>query len=382
VLAGARGGLVAALGAAAAAVAHVVHPHGPADDLALLAAALVVGELLVLRLEDRDAVPLSFAVLVVLAAAFDAGAYALTVLPALLVVHVVLPAAGGRLRVVRLVDRVAVAAATFAAYRAVVAFMPHDESVASVLASLAAAATAQVGADVAVRAVTGSPPRPSVRWRLAWLAVASSGILMAVGYRGVGGAGDIGLWGPLLFASPLLATWYAFDRLESATSAYRQTIEALAMAPEFGGLVAPGHAQRVGTLAVAVGREVGLAEADLADLERAALLHHLGQVTQDDPEVAGRPDPADVAAVTSAMLRDIRPLAAAGEIVGGDTDDEDRRVAAQILRIASAYDDLTSLDGTTSPVALETLRSAPPYVYDGALIEALARVVEDDRAPV
>ena len=76
---------------------------------------------------------------------------------------------------------------------------------------------------------------------------------MAIGYRGVDGMGEVGIWGPLLFSTPLLAAWYAFERLDSATRAYRQTIEALAMAPEFGGIVPPGHSQRVAVLVVGDG---------------------------------------------------------------------------------------------------------------------------------
>jgi hypothetical protein len=202
----------------------------------------------------------------------------------------------------------------------------------------------------------------SARGRLAWLAVASSGMLMAIGYRGVDGKGDVGIWGPLLFATPLLAAWYAIERLDAATTAYRQTIESLAMAPEMGGLVPPGHAQRVAALAVAMGDQLGLQPEELNDLEMAALLHHLGEVTLDDPEVAGRPDSQHVAEVTSDMLREIRPLVAAGDIVAGDGDEPDRRLAVQVLRLASEYDDLTTGDGTPADVALETLRSAPAFV--------------------
>src|SRR6202008_2034965 len=156
------------------------------------------------------------------------------------------------------------------------------------------------------------------------------------------GRGDVGIWGPLLFATPLLAAWYAFERLDSATLAYRQTIESLAMAPEMGGLVAPGHARRVAELAVAMGGQLGMTHTDVEDLEMASLLHHLGQVTLDDPEVAGRPEAHDVAVVTGSMLREIRPLAGAGDIVSGDSEVPGRRLAAQVLRLASEYDDLTA----------------------------------------
>jgi len=110
----------------------------------------------------------------------------------------------------------------------------------------------------------------------------------------------------------------------------------------------------------------------------AALLHHLGQVTIDEPEPDARPTPAsEVASVTSAMLREIKPLAAAGDIVAGDAAEPRRRVAVQILRLASDYDDLTSRDSMGGDAAIETLRSAPGYVYEEKVLTALERVVNE-----
>jgi len=199
---------------------------------------------------------------------------------------------------------------------------------------------------------------------------------MAIGYRGVDGRGAVGIWGPLLFSTPLLAAWYAFERLDAATLAYRQTIEALAMAPEFGGIVPPGHSRRVATLSSSMAAVLGVSAHDGDDLEMAALLHHLGQVTIDEPEDIVRGiSPAEVASVTSTMLREIKPLAGAGDIVAGDASDPRRRVAVQVLRVASDYDDLTARDGNNSDVAIETLRSAPGYIYDDKVLTALERVI-------
>jgi hypothetical protein len=110
------------------------------------------------------------------------------------------------------------------------------------------------------------------------------------------------------------------------------------------------------------------------------MLHHLGQVTMDEPEDPARPIPAsEVAAVTGEMLREIKPLAAAGDIVAGEASAPRRRVAVQILRVASDYDDLTIRDGGDADVAIETLRSAPGYVYDPKVLSALERVVSSGR---
>src|SRR4029078_9918992 len=55
----------------AAATVHVAHPHSAAGGAVLLAAGAVLGELLVLRLDDGTGLPLSYAVLLVLVACFE-----------------------------------------------------------------------------------------------------------------------------------------------------------------------------------------------------------------------------------------------------------------------------------------------------------------------
>jgi response regulator RpfG family c-di-GMP phosphodiesterase len=110
---------------------------------------------------------------------------------------------------------------------------------------------------------------------------------------------------------------------------------------------------------------------ELNDLQMASLLHHLGQVMLDDPNESQK----DVATVTGAMLREIRPLAGAGDIVAGDPEDPRRKLAAQILRLASQYDDLTVRDHVAGELALETLRSAPGYVYEPRVVTSLERVL-------
>ena len=373
-----RVGLVCALGLVAGAVAHLVDPGGRADALTFLAAGLVLGELLILRLEDRGTLPLSYAVLVVLASSFGVREYAAAVLGAELVsILLRITDRSRKWRLAIFVVRMAVAAATYAAYEGAWHAVGEREKVAPVLIALAAAAAAQLVVDVVVSKLLRLGASFSARGRLAWLAVASSGMLMAIGYRGVDGNGRVGIWGPLLFSTPLLAAWYAFERLDSATRSYRQTIEALAMAPELGGMVPPGHAERVATLASAMGELLGLSAPEVRDLEMAALLHHLGQVTLDHPVDERGVDGAEVTAVTGAMLREIRPLVAAGEIITGDVEDARRRLAVQALRLASEYDDLTVRDSVPGDLAVESLRSAPSYVYDERVVVALERALHD-----
>ncbi len=373
---GRRVGTVCLLGLIAGMAAHLADPNGRADALTFFAAGLVLGELLSLRVEDRGALPLSYAVLVVLASSFGLREFTVAVLGAELVsILLRITDRNATWRIKIFVVRMSVAAATYGAYRLAWHLVGQREEVGTVLGALAIAALAQVVVDAGASRLLHLGGSFSARGRLAWLAIASSGMLMAIGYRGVDGGGRVGIWGPLLFSTPLLAAWYAFERLDSATRSYRQTIEALAMAPELGGMVPPGHAERVATLATAMGEHLGLTTADVRDLEMAALLHHLGQVTLDDPVDAHGSDPAEVTTVTGSMLRAIRPLVGAGEIVAGDVDDPKRRLAVQALRIASEYDDLTVRDHVSGDLAVESLRSAPSYVYDERVVVALERVL-------
>jgi hypothetical protein len=375
--------LVVVAGLVVAAIARIVDPSGSGGARVCLAVGLVIGGLLVVRLENGTAVPLSYAVLLVLASSFRAPEFAVVVVGAELIsVALRIAYRSPEWRPEIMVERLVVAAATIAVYDGVRALTHHDETVAAVLLTLTAAAVAQVVVDLAARWVLRLQPAFTPRARLAWLAIASSGMLMAIGYRGVNGNGQVGIWGPLLFSTPLLAAWYSFERLDSATRAYRQTIESLAKAPEFGRLVPPGHSQRVAALSGAMAGTLGLPGPVTSDLELAALLHHLGQVTIDEPEDREHGiAPAEVALVTSTMLRDIKQLAGAGDIVAGDADDPRRRIAVQVLRVASEYDDLTARDNNEANVAIETLRSAPGYVYDERVLAALERVIRDGRVP-
>jgi hypothetical protein len=382
----------------AAATVHVAQPHSTAGGAVLLAAGAVLGELLVLRLDDGTGLPLSYAVLVVLVTCFAPVAAAALVLGAELVAFVV------RVEPIRLVSRVwiafrriAVAAGALGAYRVARHALGSRGHLGAALGALAVAVVAALVVDELFRLAVRGRSGLAGRGRVAWAGLGSCAVLMAVGYGGVNGRGDLGVWGPLLFSIPLLGTWYSFERLDSISRTYRQTIEALAMAPELGGVVRSGHAERVAALAVAIGRELELDDVNVGDLETAALLHHLGQVTLDEPRPGARVDLREVATVTAALLREIEPLHAAAEIVAGESlgardalrepttsrGSSTRGVspvalASQALKVASAFDDLTEGADDRSAAALEALYSSPGYVYDSRALEALERIVDRD----
>jgi hypothetical protein len=254
---------------------------------------------------------------------------------------------------------------------------------ASVLGALASAAIVQIAvADL----VTFARERrlPPVRARGADLALVTSGMLMAVGYGGIGGQGRLGLWGPLLFAIPLLAAWYSFELLGRTRRTFRQTVQALGVAPELAGLVRAGHVERVADLAIALGNSLRLPESEIEDLETAAWLHHLGAVCLDEPASGPEPSATQVARAGAEMLRSSHALANAGDVVAAEPSlhrspgekPQPAGLMGQILKVASAYDELTEGDDSHAQWAVDALFTGPAYVYDGRVLAALERVLK------
>lgn len=112
-------------------------------------------------------------------------------------------------------------------------------------------------------------------------AVCATGVVMALAVA------VVGLWALPVFSLPLLLTQVAFRRYAAVRATYRQTIASLARATEIAGYTPAGHARRVALLSRAVGRELGLSEAELTVLEYAALMHDIGQLSLVDPVPAG-----------------------------------------------------------------------------------------------
>lgn len=376
--------LVVAVSIVATAAAALVAPHGITVALTVLACGVVLGELLELRPDNGPALPLSHAVVLVIAGIASFPAFAATVVAAQLAAAFVRPRVGAGARVRLAVQRVVTALFAYTVFRVTAEVLAGGRERTVALVSLALAGLAQIVCDELALTAARRKSEPMFRGWGAELALVTSGVLMAVGETGVGGHG-MGLWGPLIFSVPLLATWYSFNRLSSIRRTYDQTIRALSVAPELGGLVRDGHAERVAELCVAIGHEMGLDQAELQTLETAALLHHIGHLCLDDAEVLGRPaDPWEVAEAGAAILRATDYLAPAGDLLAVEPMrkarplelvDGRRSIGGQILKVASAFDELTAGDAAHDGGAVEALYSGPGYLYDEGVLVALERVV-------
>ena len=146
-------------------------------------------------------------------------------------------------------------------------------------------------------------------------AVGASALLIAFA------AEVMGLYSLAVFTAPLLVTQVAFRRYAGIRATYLQTVRALAKVTEIGGYVEAGHSERVSRLAVAIGRELGIHEPQLLELEYAALMHDIGQLSLHDPIPGGatvlvsRQDQQRIAELGADVIQQAQVLGSVAEIV-------------------------------------------------------------------
>jgi len=204
----------------------------------------------------------------------------------------------------------------------------------------------------------------------------------------------MGLVAVAVFMAPLLVTQVAFRRYAGIRATYLQTVRALARVTEIGGYVEAGHADRVSRLAVAVGRELGMAEPDLLELQYAALIHDIGQLSLRDPIPGGATvlvspeDQRRIAELGAEVIEQAKVLDSVAEIVRRQSEAywEAPRPAAgpsvpplssRIIRAVNAFDDLvgSSADAARAAGVVERLRLDATAEYDPGVVEALGRIV-------
>jgi response regulator RpfG family c-di-GMP phosphodiesterase len=214
----------------------------------------------------------------------------------------------------------------------------------------------------------------------------------------------MGLAALAVFTAPLLVTQVAFRRYAGIRATYLQTVRALAKVTEIGGYVEAGHSERVSRLAVAIGRELGIHEPQLLELEYAALMHDIGQLSLHDPIPGGatvlvsRQDQQRIAELGADVIQQAQVLGSVAEIVRRQNEPyRDTNHAAngraglaepsgpppgpplssRIIKAANAFDDLvgSSLDPGRAQAAVQRLRLDTASEYDPATVEALSRVV-------
>jgi hypothetical protein len=225
-----------------------------------------------------------------------------------------------------------------------------------------------------------------VQWRLG-LAVGVSAIIT------VFAAEVMGLAELAVFAGPLLVIQFAFRRYAGIRATYLQTVRALAQVTEVAGYVEGGHARRVSRLALATGRELGMSEPDLLNLEYAALMHDIGQLSLLEPIPGGATllvQPGDarrIAEFGAEVIRQTGVLDTVADLVrfqwmparGGPLTPP---LGSKVIHAVNAFDDLVggSADRDRTAAAIERLQMEAGTEYDEEVVAALATVA--DRRPV
>ena len=218
-------------------------------------------------------------------------------------------------------------------------------------------------------------------------AIGASGALIALA------ASIMGYWAFPVFVVPLLLTQFAFRRYAAIRETYLQTVRALSRVTELGGYTETGHSRRVSQIAIAVGRELGLGENDLRDLEYAALMHDIGQLSLAEPipggatVVAAPGEQRRIAGLGADIIRQTGVLDRVATVVERQAEpyrrahesvDRSVPLESRIIKAVNAYDDLVGEAEATGRRldALERLRLGMAYEYDPGVVESLARVLE------
>ncbi len=192
---------------------------------------------------------------------------------------------------------------------------------------------------------------------------------------------------------PLAITYVAVARYSRNRVTYRQTIATLSELTERGGYTPHAHAERVADLSVRIGRLLGMPDGSLREVEYAALLHDLGQISLSEPipdgatVLAAPHDQHEIAMEGGRIIRRAEGLDTVAGYVEAQTTryrqvlelGEAVPLASRIIKVANAFDDLTGGRGDHDEVeaAMERIHLGLGYEYDPAVVEALAAATAD-----
>jgi hypothetical protein len=257
------------------------------------------------------------------------------------------------------------------------------------------AATLAVDAIIAaaVRAGTDGAPFAAVLRNEARAQVGIGSAIGATGALIALAASIMGIWALPVFVIPLLLTQFSFRRYAAIRATSLQTIRSLSRVTELGGYTESGHSRRVSELSVAVGRELGMSDAELLDLEYAALMHDIGQLSLTEPipggatVVAAPAEQRRIAGLGADVIRQTGVLDGVATIVERQAepyrrahqgDDLAVPLASRIIKAVNAYDDLVGESGSVERQrdALERLRLGMAYEYDPRVVDSMAKAIE------
>ena len=153
----------------------------------------------------------------------------------------------------------------------------------------------------------------------------------------------------------------------------------------FAGLSPEGHSDRTADLATAIAQEVGLSPDEVTELSYASLMHDIGRITLNEPNIIrmGFTD-EDIARWGSEIISEAPYLSDVAHLVRnqhnpyrrpGEHEDVGLPMSSRIIKVASAYDHATADLGMSALEALEVLHRGAAYDYDPQVVHAVRRVL-------
>jgi len=251
------------------------------------------------------------------------------------------------------------------------------------------ALAAWIGVEVLLRALLVFGKRELSRGYLARSLLHDLNVFLGLGMTGAL-FGEmwpaIGWWALPISLLPYSFAHLAFRRFQETKVTYKQTIRALARIPEVSGLGADGHADRTTELATAIGKEIGLGPVQVEDVEYAGLMHDIGRVSLNEPQILrmGYSDD-DIARWSSEIIAESPYLTRVATHVRhqyesyrkpGEQTDPDVSMVSRIIKVAASYDWQVHRDGLSPLQALENLHAGAAYEYDPEIVASLRRLLE------
>jgi len=257
------------------------------------------------------------------------------------------------------------------------------------LLPFAVAVVAWLAVEVFLRAMLILGPRELSRTYLAravlhdlnvFVGLALTGALFGELYQ------DLGWWAAPIALLPYSFAHSAFKRFQETKVTYKQTIRALARIPEVSGLAVDGHADRTTALAASIAKEMGLGPSRGEEVEYAALMHDIGRVSLNEPNVIrmGYTDD-DIARWSAEIIAESPYLEQVADDVRhqyqsfrkpGEQDDPDISIISRIIKVSAAYDWKVHQDALSPLEALEGLHAGAAYEFDPEVVASLRRLLE------
>ena len=193
-------------------------------------------------------------------------------------------------------------------------------------------------------------------------------------------------WALPIAVLPYAFAHIAFRRFQDTKVTYKQTIRALARIPEVSGLGIDGHADRTTALASAVAKELGLGPIVVEDVEFTALMHDIGRVSLNEPQILrmGYTDD-DIARWSAEIIAESPYLDRVADHVRhqyepfrrpGEQTDPEVSIVSRIIKVAAAYDWQVHDQGLSPLQALENLHAGAAYEFDPEVVASVRRILE------